>query len=244
MKDLDRKIKASFDTLAREIPVPEFNLDVGDALPDIQPKKRGRFRKYSLTALCAVIFLTAVTAYAKEDLMKIVTYFTSSGGGGNLIGVSFKTGKNSGSAFSEPAVESLNASGYTGELEQMIGRSFPRLTFPDLIVKDIHAELVNKEEQLFLISARGQISENQHITLSLYHNVSKKMVIDGMTNRSPDVKQIDLHDAEATYVKADGHFVLAWKRGKWSIVLNGRNLAEETLFAIAENIDRQAAGGE
>lgn len=244
MKDLDRRIKASFHTLAREIPVPEFHMNVRDALPEIQPIKRGSFRKYTVAALCAVIFLTAVTAYAKEDLMKIVTYFTSSGGGGNLIGVSFKTGKNSGSAFSEPAVESLNASGYNGELEQMVGLSFPRLTYPDLIVKDLHAELVNKEKQLFLITVWGQIPRNQHITLSLYHNVSKKMVIDGMTNRSPDVKQIDLHGAEATYVKSDGHFVLAWKRGKWSIVLNGRNLAEETLFAIAENIDRQAAGGE
>jgi hypothetical protein len=40
MKDLDRRIKTAFDALAREIPVPEFHLNVRDALPDIQPKKK------------------------------------------------------------------------------------------------------------------------------------------------------------------------------------------------------------
>jgi hypothetical protein len=248
MNDLDQKIKTTLVTFAEKIDIPDFDLHVKNNSIPIQPKQHFLLRRFSVLTLCAVLLLSAASAFAKDDLMKIITEFTSSKGGGNLVGVSFIGGKSS-AAFEGDTIASINTSEYTNELQQMIGISFPKLRINNLLLNNIHAELINREEQQFLVSSGGQIPDKQSkiavkdVTLTIYHNLTKEFKVDGSTNNSPEVNQIDINGTKTTYVKVDsgGISLLTWKRNQWTIVLSGTDIPEDSLLKIAADVDHQAS---
>jgi hypothetical protein len=239
MNILDQKIKTTLLALAEEIDIPNFDLNVNKNLIRIQPRRHILLRRYSVIGLCVVLLLSAVSVFAKDDLLKIITEFTSSKGGGNLVGYTFIGGKSS-AAFEGQVIANLNTSDYNNnELQKLIGINFPKLRFNNLLLKNVYVELYDGGH--FLISSHGEMPKNQSITLSIYHNLTKEMRIDAITNKSPENNLIDIHGKKASYIKASGISLLTWQRDQWTIVLSGSDIPEDSLLKIADDVDHQAS---
>ena len=135
---------------------------------------------------------------------------------------------------------------YDDHLIHFLGTSrFPKLNMDNVRVNSIGANLINKAQEKFDISADAVISgtRNENISLYLYHNQAGTVKFDGETT-AQDHQNIPVNGENASYLAftngASTENYITWNRGPWIVVLRGMDVSETTLLHIAQSVDRQA----
>jgi hypothetical protein len=135
---------------------------------------------------------------------------------------------------------------YDDRLAGFLGTSqYPRLNMNNLQVNHVGANLINKAQKKFDITADAVISgtRNENVSLFLYHNQRGTIRFDGETT-AENKQSVRVNGEDAAYLAFtngwDVENYVTWNRGPWIVVLRGMDVPEATLLQIASGVDQQA----
>jgi hypothetical protein len=189
----------------------------------------------------AFVIYTGVTFAAGENPFSVIVSFVHNIGNDHAFGSGYSF--EGGLYPYETAGKSVTFDHYGDNLDQFIGlTNYPRLDVDGVILNSMGVALVNKEKQLFYITAAGHTVDGE-INLNVYHNAKSAINFSGQTNGNDTQKDVDLSGSIGRYIEFNNSNTrgrisyVAWKKASWTLVVNSQSISGDDLVNIAQKIN-------
>jgi hypothetical protein len=188
----------------------------------------------------AFVIYSGVTFAAGENPFSVIVSFVHNIGNDHAFGSGYSF--EGGLYPNETAGKSVTFDHYGENLDHFIGlTNYPRLDVDGVILNSMDVALVNKEKQLFYITASGHTVDGE-INLNIYHNANSRIIFSGQT--SEDIqKDVDLAGSQGSYIEFKNNNTggkisyVTWKKASWTLVAMSQTISGDELVNIAQKIN-------
>lgn len=192
-----------------------------------------------LASLFVLLGTTVSIASANGMLSNIIGKFRPASHSGILTSIEFQGSQSN--PFGSEVAGAFQSANSLAQLH-MLFPSFPKITLPGWkIAPPLGGQRYSGNDEWV------SISTSSGITVNAYHDLTRTMVIDGMSVTSPQVETTTIDDVEAKifvyHAGTGGISYIVWKRGSWTIALNTLSTSRRELLTAAQTFDEQFKKG-
>lgn len=192
-----------------------------------------------LASFFVLLGTTVSVASANGMLSNIIGKFRPASHSGILTSIEFQGSQSN--PYGNEVAGPFQSANSLAQLH-MLFPSFPKITLPGWkIAPPLGGQRYSGNDEWVSISTSSGINVNA------YHDLTRTMVIDGMSVTSPQVETTTLDGVEAKifvyHAGTGGISYIVWKRGTWTIALNTMSTSKDELLTVAQTFDEQFRKG-